>query len=257
MSWALIAGGSKGIGLGIAEALAKRSYNLFLVARNADDLAGAKDRLENEFRVQVEILSCDLSQPDSPETIYAWCIKKTPELKILCNAAGMGGSSDFPELSLNDTRTMIRLNLESAVSLSHRFIPLLKMAAPSYILNVGSMAGFAPIPIKNIYSATKSALLFFSYSLRNLLKKDNISVSCLCPGPVYSKPSIEKETIKKLGMIGRQMAVMPGMVGEYAVRCMLRRKLIIVPGKLARFISFLLRMLPRRFLARILYRPEN
>ena len=144
-SYALIAGGSKGIGLGIAEALAKRNYDLFLIARNADDLAGAKNKLENEFRVQVEILSCDLSHSDSPETIYAWCIKKNPQLKILCNAAGMGGSGDFPELSLQDSRTMIRLNLESAVSLSHLFIPLLKINAPSYILNVGSMAGFAPI----------------------------------------------------------------------------------------------------------------
>jgi short-subunit dehydrogenase len=207
MSWALIAGGSKGIGLGIAEALARRNFDLLLIARNEEDLAKTKSRLENEFRVRVETLSCDLSVPGSSEMIYDFCIKKNPELKILCNAAGIGGSKDFPDLPLNDLRAMIRLNFESAVALSYLLIPLLKKGTPSYILNVGSMAGFSPIPIKNVYSATKSALVSFSYSLKSLLKKDNISVSCLCPGPVFTKTSIEKETIKQLGMIGRHMAV--------------------------------------------------
>ncbi len=256
MAWALIAGGSKGIGLGIAEALAERNYHLFLVARNEEDLVKARDHLEKLYGVRVEILSCDLSGSDSSDIIYDWCLSKNLEIKILCNAAGMGGSTDFPELSLNDTRMMIRLNFESAVALTHRFIPVLKKNAPSYILNVGSMAGFAPMPIKNIYSATKSALLSFSYSLNILLKKDNISVSCLCPGPVFTKPAIEKETIKQMGMIGRQLAVSPRIVGDYAVSSMFKRKLIIIPGKLAGFLSFLLRLLPKGLLAQILYRPR-
>src|SRR5882762_5489965 len=109
MSWALIAGGSKGIGLSIAEALAKRKYNLLLVARNQDELTKAKNDLEKRFNIYVEILSCDLSISESSETIYDWCTNKNVDIKILCNAAGMGGPKDFPELPLNDLRTMIRL----------------------------------------------------------------------------------------------------------------------------------------------------
>jgi len=254
MDWALIAGGSKGIGLGIAEALAVRKWNLLLVARNEKDLVGAKSRIENTYAVQVEILPCDLSLQNSAEIIHDWSIKKNVEIKLLCNAAGLGGSKDFPDLSPDETGTMIRLNFVSAVALCYRFIPILKKNAPSYILNVASMAGFAPFPIKSIYSATKAALISFSFSLKNILRAEHISVSCLCPGPVFTKPSIEEETIRQMGAFGRQMAVDPAKVGEQTVRQMLGGKLIIIPGKLAGISSFLLRILPRRLMARILYR---
>jgi Short-chain dehydrogenases of various substrate specificities len=254
MDWALIAGGSKGIGLSIAEALAVRKWNLFLVARNEKDLASTKSRIENTYGVQVEILPCDLSFQNSSEIIHDWCIKKNVAIKLLCNAAGLGGSKDFPDLQPDEAETMIRLNFESAVALIYRFIPMLKKNTPSYILNVASMAGFAPFPIKSIYSATKAALISFSYSLKNILRTERISVSCLCPGPVFTKPAIEQETVRQLGVFGRQMAVDPAKVGEEAVRQMLNGKLIIIPGKLAGISTFLLRILPRRLMARILYR---
>src|ERR1700752_1745103 len=125
---------------------------------------------------------------------------------------------------------MVRLNVESCMALSLLLLPLLEKNAPAYILNVASMAGFAPIPIKNMYSATKSAVIFFSYSLRYQLKDKNISVSCLAPGPVYTKPEIVQETKKQLGGLGNKMAVPVKKVGEIAVRKTLRGKMMIVPG---------------------------
>jgi uncharacterized protein len=253
MSWALIAGGSKGIGFGIAEALAKRKYNLFLLARNRDDLNKAKKHLEMDFPVQVEILSIDLSRPASAQLLFEWIKNRQPDIKVVCHAAGMGGSLDFPELPLEDLRTMVRLNLESAVAVSYMLTPMLQQSAPSHILYISSMAGFSPIPIKNVYASTKSALIFFSYSLKYHLKKYNISVSCFCPGPVFSKPSIEKETIKQLGWIGKQMSFSSGRAAESAVRGMFKRKLIIVPGKLATVFSSLLRILPYSFISFVFY----
>jgi short-subunit dehydrogenase len=253
MSWAVIAGGSKGIGIHIAAALARRKYNLLLVARNPGELSESKNRLENEFHIRIETISCDLSLPESANIISNFCDSGKLDVSVLCNAAGLGGSMDFPDLSLNDLRTMIRTNIESSMALCRLFIPQLKKHAPSYILNIGSMAGFAPIPAKNIYSSSKSALLFFSYSLKQQLKDHKISVSCLCPGPVFTKPSIEKETIKQLGWLGKQMAVTAATAGELAVKGMLRRKMIIVPGKLAAMVSFLLRIVPRRLLTHIFY----
>jgi short-subunit dehydrogenase len=253
MSWALIAGGSKGIGIHIAEALAKRKYNLLLVARNPQELSEAKNKLEKSFQIRVEILSCDLSLPESAPIISDYCTSKGLDINILCNSAGLGGSKDFPDLPLNDLRTMVRTNLESSIALSFTLIPLLKKNAPSFILNIGSLAGFAPIPGKAVYASSKSAVHSFSYSLSHLLKEYNISVSCLCPGPVFTKPSIEEETIKQLGWLGKQMAVKPSLVGELAVQGMLRHKMIIIPGKLATMISFLLMKLPRSFLTYIFY----
>ena len=86
--YALVAGGSKGIGFAIAEALAKRNYNLILIARNMDTLTAAKNKLELVYPVQVEVLSYDLSKEETAIEIAKYCIAKNINLKMLCNVAG-------------------------------------------------------------------------------------------------------------------------------------------------------------------------
>ena len=249
--YALVAGGSKGIGYAIAEALAKRNYNLILIARHEDSLISAKNKLESAYGIHVDILPMDLSRDESAPDIAKWCTERNIPLKILCNVAGFGGTNDYLSLPLDTVRYMINLNVGSAVSLTLTLLPLLEKNAPSYILNVGSMAGFAPIPIKNLYAATKSAVIFFSYSLRYQLRKKHISVSVLCPGPVFTKPEIRKDTKEKLGWFGMQLAIPPARVGEIAVRKTLHKKLLIVPGNLPSIMAFFVRTLPRRIVVSI------
>jgi short-subunit dehydrogenase len=252
--YALIAGGSKGIGYAIAEALAKRSYNLVLIARHLDSLNAAKEKLESRYGVKVEVLVFDLSEEESAGKIANWCLERDLPLKMLCNVAGLGGVEDYLTIPLDTARYMIDLNVESCMALTLTLLPLLEKNAPSYILNVGSLAGFAPIPGKNLYSATKSAVIFFSYSLRYQLKEKNISVSCVTPGPVFTKPSIKADTKRQLGKFGVKMEVAPSRVGEIAVRKTLRGKLIIIPGTLASISATLIRTLPRRWVAAFYYR---
>jgi uncharacterized protein len=252
-SYALVAGGSKGIGFAIAEALAKRNYNLVLIARGPDTLAIAKTRLEKKYQIKVETLSYDLSLESSAPAIADWCKKKNLKLKVLCNVAGLGGQDDYLKLSLDSVRYMVNLNVESGVALTMLLIPLLEQNAPSYILNVASLAGLAPIPSKNIYAATKAAVIYFSYGLRYQLKRKDIKVSCLAPGPVFTRPAIKRETARTLGWIGLQMAVTPERVGEVAVKRTLRGRMLIIPGTLAKLSSVMIRILPRRVAAGIYY----
>jgi short-subunit dehydrogenase len=249
--YALVAGGSKGIGYGISEALAKRGYNLILIARHLDTLQAAKSKLETNYHIHVEILAMDLSFDNSATDIAKWCTDRNIRLKVLCNVAGLGGANDYLSLPLDSLRYMVRLNVESCMALSLTLLPLLEKNAPSFILNVASMAGFAPIPVKNMYSATKSAVVFFSYSLRYQLKDKNISVSCLCPGPVYTKPEIVKDTKAKLGWFGNEMALDPETVGEVAIKKTFKKRLIIVPGTLAKISSSLIRFFPRRWIVNL------
>ncbi len=250
--YAVIAGGSRGIGYALAEALAKRGWNLVLIARGVPDLEHAQSQLKGTYGVQVEILPMDLSQEESPGRIAAWCREKAIPLRMLCNVAGFGGARDFLQLPADTVRYMLRLNLESTVMLTEALLPLLEQNAPSYILNVASMAGFAPMPAKNIYSATKSAVIFFSYSLDYQLRKKGISVSCLAPGPVYTKQEVVNTTHKMLGKsLGDWIEVPPAKVGEVTVRRMLKGRLLIVPGTLANVSSKLIRILPRKWAAAI------
>jgi uncharacterized protein len=254
MQYAIVAGGSKGIGYAIATALAKRNFNLILIARNEEDLKTAKKRIETVYPVVVEIFPLDLSLQESAIEISRWCNEKNIALKMVCNVAGLGGSADYLSIPLDKSLTMLRINMEPAVCLVYNLLPLLKKNQPAYILNVSSMAGFAPILIKNIYSAAKSAMIFFSYSLRYQLKKDNISVSCLCPGPVFTKPETEKETLHQLGWFGKQLAITPEIAGETAVSKTFKKNMIIVPGTLAKMVSVILRILPRRLISFIYFK---
>lgn len=255
--YALVAGGSKGIGYSIAEALAKRHYNLILIARHEDALQQAKSKLETLYAVHVEIIVKDLSDEKTSGEIAEWCKLHQIHLNVLCNVAGFGGANDYLSIPMDSVRYMIHLNVESAMTLSMALLPLLEQNSPSYILNVASMAGFAPIPIKNVYAATKAALISFSYSLRYQLKEKNISVSCLCPGPVFTKPSIEKDTKEKLGWLGVQMAVPVKKVGEIAIRKMLRKRMIIIPGTISKISSVPIRFFPQRWMASLFHRISN
>jgi uncharacterized protein len=251
MNWALIAGGSKGLGLSIAKKLALRKYNLILIARNQQDLISSRDQLQYDYGILVEILACDLSQPESSTAILEFCTDKDFTINILCNAAGLGGAKDFQNLELNELRAMIRTNLESCIALCFVLLPFLKQSAPSCILNIGSLAGFAPIPVKSVYASSKSALHSFSYALRNICRPFRVSVTLACPGPLFTKKSIEEETIRQLGWLGKQIAVKPDDAAELIVRAMLKGKMTIVPGKLAKLVSYLLRMTPNGPIARL------
>lgn len=255
--YALVAGGSKGIGYAIAEALAKRKYNLVLIARHADSLNTAKEKLETAYNIHVDIIRLDLEKETTADSVANWCKEKNIRLKMLCNVAGMGGTHDYLSLPLDSLRYMVRLNVESCMALCLTLLPLLEKNAPSYILNVASQAAFAPIPIKNMYSATKSAVLFFSYSLRYQLKDKHISVSCLTPGPVFTKPSVIMDTKKQLGKFGKWSAVPPQKVGEIAVRKTLKRKMIIIPGFLSKLTSAVIRILPRRWVVGIYHKLQK
>ena len=233
---------------------AKRNYNLILIARNEDTLIAAKNKLEAAYPIHVEILVKDLAFENTAAEIAKWCTDRNIHLKMLCNVAGLGGEHDYLSLPLDSLRYMVRLNLESVMALTLTLLPLLEKNTPAYILNVASMAGFAPIPIKNLYAATKSAVVSFSYSLHYQLKDKNISVSCLAPGPVFTKPSIEKYTKEKLGALGMKMAVPVKKVGEVAVKKTLKGKMIIVPGTLAKTLSGVVRFFPRRWVAWFYFR---
>lgn len=160
--YALVAGGSKGIGYALAEALAKRGFNLILVARHDGPLQEAKTSLESKYHITVHTIAKDLSLDASATEIADWCKQKDIPLKMLCNVAGFGGARDYlTNLPLDTLRYMIRINIESGMALTHTLLPLLEKNAPSYVLNVASMAGLAPMPQKNLYSATKSSVIFF------------------------------------------------------------------------------------------------
>ncbi len=247
--YALVNSGSLGIGFAVSEALAKKNYNLIITARGNENLDIAKKKLEKNYGIQVHALGLDFLEEDSPQKIADYCTEHDLAVRFMANITGKGGSHDFLSLPLEDLRNMATLNIHSVMSVTLLMIPILEKNAPAFIMNTSSLAGFAPIPKKNIYSATKSAVLFFSHSLRQQLKSRKIHVSCLCPGPVYTKESIKEATRENFGWLADHIAVSPEQVGEIAVAKTLKKKNIIVPGTWASIIGAVLRCLPNQLAA--------
>src|SRR6185503_6791329 len=100
-------------GYAIAEALAKRKYDLVLIARHQSTLEMAKEELEMKYGVKVSILICDLSREDSAEEVASWCMENNIPLNILCNSVGIGGTADYLSSTLEEMQFMVRLNIES------------------------------------------------------------------------------------------------------------------------------------------------
>ena len=240
---ALVTGASSGIGYEISKYLAKRSYDIIVVARNRQAL----ENLKKEIKTNVQIVCMDLSVVDNCVKLYENF--KDENIDVLINNAGFGMYGNFDILDMNKEIEMINVNILACDILTKLFLKDMKKRDSGYILNVGSIAGFMPGPLMSSYYASKSYVVKLTQAIRKELKKSKsgVSVSVLCPGPVNTNFN---------NTAGVKFAVRPlssEYVAKYAVDMLFKKKLVIVPGftiKLARFFS---KFTPDNILAEITY----
>lgn len=240
---ALVTGASSGIGYEISKYLAKRGYDIIVVARNRKAL----ENLKEEIKTNVQIVCMDLSVVDNCVKLYENF--KDEHIDVLINNAGFGMYGNFDILDMNKEIEMINVNILSCDILTKLFLKDMKKRDSGYILNVGSIAGFMPGPLMSSYYASKSYVVKLTQAIRKELKKSKsgVSVSVLCPGPVNTNFN---------NTAGVKFAVRPlssEYVAKYAVDMLFKKKLVIVPGftiKLARFFS---KFTPDNILAEITY----
>jgi short-subunit dehydrogenase len=241
--YALITGASRGIGEALAHECAAQGMDLILVALPGEKLAAVQETLARQYRVRVQAYETDLTQPGAPEALYQWCVENGFTVSTLVNNAGIGQQGSFENASIGGKLSLLQINMLVPVSLVHHFLPMLKERKESFILNVGSMASFVPIPYKCLYSASKTFVLSFSRSLRFELKDTSIKVSCLCPGPTLTNAQNRQNT-RSVGRRGTLLEMGARPVARAAVAGMLSGKEIIIPGWKHRFIEFFSRCLP-------------
>src|SRR4030095_2734715 len=243
-SYTLITGASKGFGKALAIECASRGMNLILVALQGEDLFNLAEDIKLTYTVDVIAIEKDLCEDGACYELFELVSALGLKVNMLINNAGIGSTELFKDGSLADYEKQIRLNVLAATMITRFFINVLRRNAPSYILNVGSLASFFSLAKKQVYGATKSYICYFSKSLRRELKGANVFVSVVCPGGMYTNTSVQ-ETIKTGGYISRAAAMKPEDVAPVAIDGLLRKKEVIVPGKINRTIVFLDRILPR------------
>jgi len=179
----LITGASSGIGLELARLFAADKANLILVARNTDALEKLATELREKFSIQVQVLTADLSRPESPRKIFDDLQRGGMVVDVLVNNAGFGLHGSFAELPLKRQLEIVQVNVAALVELTGLFLPGMIQRRRGGILNVGSVAGFLPGPNMAVYYASKAFVLSFSEALHEELRGTGILVTNLCPGP--------------------------------------------------------------------------
>lgn len=228
--YALITGASEGLGKFLAIECARRKWNLVLVALPGSGLTSFRNYLIKCYQVDVVSFETDLSEEKNCHALYEDVKKEKITVAVVINNAGMGGSFSFDQKDPSYYSKLISLNVISPTILCRLFLPDLKKNAPSFIMNVSSLAGMVHLPNKQVYGATKSYLVAFSKCLRRELENEHVHVSVLCPGGMNTHWRLTMENRLMQTWISRQSVMEPSVVAAIGIRKMFRNKETIIPG---------------------------
>ncbi len=242
MKYALVTGSSQGIGLAIAQELASKGHPILLIALDQPILKEAAEQISITYGVATDYLGIDLTEADAAQRVFMWVEENGYQVQILVNNAGYGRGGDFNHFPLSTYHHMMDLNNKALLSMTYAFRPHLAQQGDTHILLVSSMEASLPLPYKPVYSGTKWFIFGFGQSLRTELKDDDINVSILCPGPTITNESgLERLKDAKAGQL---IAKMPDAVAKSAIRGMLKKKSVIVPGRLQAFLFYFSKLIP-------------
>jgi short-subunit dehydrogenase len=182
-STALFTGASKGLGAAFAEALALRGMDLVLVTRSTDELNVLSTRLYAKYRVRRTVLSIDLADPNSPQTIPEELGRRGIQVDLLVNNAGFGLCGEFLSHDPKQEQAEIEVNVQALVALTHHFGKAMAARGKGGIINVASNASFQPLPYMATYAATKAFVLHFGEAIGRDLNGKGVHVMATGPGP--------------------------------------------------------------------------
>jgi len=178
----IITGGSEGVGAAAARMFAEAGANLMLVARNKKNL----DALAAELRAKtkVEVFAMDVSDAEACVDLFKKTAFEFGGVDVLVNNAGYHKRGNVEDVDATELGKMIDVNLKAPIMLTRIALPYLREAESAAIINVGSLAGRAPIPGSASYAASKAGLRSFTYALGMELRDSNIKLAVVSPGPI-------------------------------------------------------------------------
>jgi uncharacterized protein len=178
---ALITGASTGIGAIYADRLAKRGYDLILVARNEQRLNAAAERLRAETGVQITPLPADLNDKAGLAKVEA-VLREDPNITMLVNNAGVGSVASILQADIDTMEAMINLNITALTRLTYAAAPAFVARGRGTIINISSVVGIAVESLNGVYSASKSYVLSFGHSLQKDLAEKGVRIQTVLPG---------------------------------------------------------------------------
>jgi len=178
---ALVTGASSGIGAIYADRLARRGFDLVLVARNAERLNTVANRIAATTGREVEILRADLSDA-ADRRLVENRLREDSTIEILVNNAGFGGVTPLLKSNVDTMEEMIDLNVTALTRLTYAAVPGFVARGHGTVINISSIVAIAPELLNGVYGGTKAFVLAFTQSLQHELKDKGVRVQAVLPG---------------------------------------------------------------------------
>jgi uncharacterized protein len=241
MRTALVTGATSGIGHAFCRELAEQGHDLVIVARHRARLENVSDELRARYSVNVEILTADLSKRVQLRRVADRVADRERPIDLLVNNAGFGMSTSLLKGDLADEEAMLDVLCRAVLVLSHAGALSMKERGRGHIINVSSVAGFAPI---NTYSAAKAWCTAFTEILAQELSGSGVSATALCPGltvtEMHERVKIDSSRLPKAMWLDADSLVRDCLNDIKA------GKVISVPGVQYKVIAGIAQLVPNR-----------
>ncbi|WP_093218207.1 MULTISPECIES: SDR family oxidoreductase [unclassified Variovorax] len=178
---ALITGASSGIGAVYADRLARRGYDLVLVARNGERLRALADRLVTQTGRKVETLAADLTDAKDLARVEA-VLRTNAGITLLVNNAGVGATAPLLASDIDKMEDMIALNVNVLTRLTYAAVPAFVARGAGTLVNIASIVAVSPETLNGVYGASKAFVLALSQSLQHELAGKGVRVQAVLPG---------------------------------------------------------------------------
>jgi len=178
---ALITGASSGIGAVYADRLARRGYDLILVARDMNKLEAVAERVGKRYGRKVEFMGADLTSLECQRRI-AQVLESNVRITLLLNNAGVGATQPLIESDVNRLDKMIQLNVTAVTRLARAAAGAFAARGGGTIINIASIVALAPERLNGVYGASKAYVLALTQSMHHELSEKGVRVQAVLPG---------------------------------------------------------------------------
>ena len=240
MSTALVTGATAGIGHAFCRELAERGHDLVIVARNRARLENVSDELRARHGVTVEILAADLSKRAQLQRVAKRLADRDRPIDLLVNNAGFGMSKSFLKGDVADEEAMLDVLCRAVLVLSHAGALSMKDRGRGAIINVSSVAGFAPM---GTYAAAKAWVTAFTETLAHELAGSGVSATALCPG--FTHTELHERANLDMSRLPKAMWLEPDRLVRDCLDDVKAGKVISVPGVQYKLIVGMTQLAPR------------
>ena len=180
---AIVTGSTKGIGLAIAERMVNEGASVVVNSRTTSDVEAVAEQLGSA----TVGMACNVSDPTACERLIDQTVERFGRLDVLINNAGAGILKSITEMSIEEWRQQIDVNLGGVFYLSKAAIPHLSATGNGFIINIGSLAGRNFFPGGTGYNASKAGLIGMTEAMMLDVRHDDVRVSIIMPGSVNTR----------------------------------------------------------------------